>query len=401
MNSNGNELPAGIRRIVSERTGIVTFEAMAGIVRGNKIRKQFGQTKYGSESETLAAANRWLKEKRGEVKRDGVAVLSISDHDRVAYAEALRRLEPYNKTILQAVNAAIELWKQEVSFKRITFSEAASDFLKHKQLENCRDSYLKDIQTRIAAMSEFDQRQLSEITAAELIEFMQDREMGGVSWNNWRRNLRVFFTWCQGQEWLRKNPALGIPEKKIDEEEVEILSLDEAKKLLKTTIESYHRQVAWLVLGMFAGMRRSEAQAAQWEDIDWEQNVIKVRSAKLRSVSTRYVELTPPARAFLEIFKKESGPINSGIYARRNELKEISKRTGIDCSRNIYRHSFGSYHLAAHQNRHVTMDQMGHENLQTFVRFYRRPIPKLVAQAYWLLSPQSLRLSAAHPDSAA
>jgi integrase len=390
MNSNGNHLPAGIRRIVSERTGVVTFEAMAGVVRGNKIRKQFGQTKYGSEPETLAAAKRWLAEKRGEVRRDGSAVLSISDHDRVAYAEALRRLAPYNKTIIQAVNEAINVWKQEADVKSVTFLKAASEFQKHKQLENCRPSYLKDIETRMAALSDFDQRELSEITAEELIEYLQDREMGEVSWNNWRRNLRVFFTWCQGKEWIRKNPAAGIPEKKVDEEEVEILSLDEAKKLLKVAFDSYQRQVPWLVLGIFAGMRRSEAQAAQWEDIDWEQNVIKVRSAKLRSVSTRYVELTPPARAFLEIFKKDSGSINSGIYARRNELKEISEKTGIDCSRNIYRHSFGSYHLAAHRNRNATMDQMGHENLQTFVRFYRRPIPKLIAETYWLLSPQKL-----------
>ena len=390
MSSNDNELPAGIRRIVSERTGVVTFEAMAGVVRGNKIRKQFGQTKYGSEPETLAAAKRWLAEKRGEVRRDGSAVLSISDHDRVAYAEALRRLAPYNKTIIQAVNEAINVWKQEADVKSVTFLKAASEFQKHKQLENCRSSYLKDIQTRMAALSDFDAHQLSEITAEELIEYLQDREMGEVSWNNWRRNLRVFFTWCQGKEWIRKNPAAGIPEKKVDEEEVEILSIEEAKKLLKLAFDSYQRQVPWLVLGMFAGMRRSEAQAAQWEDIDWEQNVIKVRSAKLRSVSTRYVELTPPARAFLEIFKKDSGPMNSGIYARRNELKEISLKTGVDCSRNIYRHSFGSYHLAAHRNRNATMDQMGHENLATFVRFYRRPIPKLIAETYWLLSPQKL-----------
>jgi len=390
MSSNDNELPAGIRRIVSERTGVVTFEAMAGVVRGNKIRKQFGQTKYGSEPETLAAAKRWLAEKRGEVRRDGSAVLSISDHDRVAYAEALRRLAPYNKTIIQAVNEAINVWKQEADVKSVTFLKAASEFQKHKQLENCRSSYLKDIQTRMAALSDFDAHQLSEITAEELIEYLQDREMGEVSWNNWRRNLRVFFTWCQGKEWIRKNPAAGIPEKKVDEEEVEILSLDETKKLLRIAMDSYQRQVPWLVLGMFAGMRRSEAQAAQWEDIDWEQNVIKVRSAKLRSVSTRYVELTPPARAFLEIFKKDSGPMNSGIYARRNELKEISLKTGVDCSRNIYRHSFGSYHLAAHRNRNATMDQMGHENLATFVRFYRRPIPKLIAETYWLLSPQKL-----------
>src|SRR5258705_9074059 len=263
MNSNSNSIPAGIRRIVSERTGVVTFEAMAGVVRGSKIRKQFGQAKYGSESETLAAANRWLKEKRGEVRRDGVAVLAISDHDRLAYAEALRRLEPYNRTILQAVNTAIEVWKEEVSFKRITCGEAAKDFLRHKQLENCRPSYLKGIEIQMRALSEFDSRQLSEITAAELIEYLEDREMGEITWNNWRRNLRVFFTWCQGHELVRKNPALGIPEKKVDEEEVEILSLDEGRKLLKTTMQSYARQVPWLVLVMLPAMGGSEPQAAQ------------------------------------------------------------------------------------------------------------------------------------------
>jgi hypothetical protein len=33
------------------------------------------------------------------------------------------------------------------------------------------------------------------------------------------------------------------------------------------------------------------------------------------------------------------------------------------------------------------MDQMGHENLQTFVKWYRRAIPRLVAEAYWMIRP--------------
>src|SRR5258708_18462057 len=262
MNGNGNQLPAGFRRIVAKNTGKITFEVCAAVVNGSKIRKQFREETYGSEAEALAAAKYWYKEKRGEIKHDKKAVLAISDHDRLAYAEALRRLEPYNRTILQAVNTAIEVWKEEVSFKRITFAEAAKDFLRHKQLENCRPSYLKGIEIQMRALSEFDSRQLSEITAAELIEYLEDREMGEITWNNWRRNLRVFFTWCQGHELVRKNPALGIPEKKVDEEEVEILSLDEARKLLKTTMESYQRNFTLLALGMFAGTRSTEAHAA-------------------------------------------------------------------------------------------------------------------------------------------
>jgi integrase len=389
---NGHELPDGFRRIVSEATGKVTFEVVAGVVNKTKIRKQFGEATYGSEAAAMAAAKHWYADKRGEIRSDRGAVLSISDRDRLVYAEALERLKPYGKTLLQAVNTAIEIFKLDELGESITFAQAAERFIKHKHMENCRPSYTKDIETRMQALSQFDGEPISKITGEDLIEFLQDREIEAITWNNWRRNLRVFFNFCldPARNLIRKNPALAIPEKKVDEEEVEILTADQARKLLKVVKDSFPRQIPWLALGMFAGLRRNEAQAAQWEDIDWEHNVIKVRSSKVRSVSTRYVELTDAARSFLEGHKQEAGPIGTGVYARRNDFKEISGLTGIDCSKNLYRHSFGSYHLAQHQNRGKTMDQMGHENLQTFVRWYRRPIPRLVAEAYWNIRPDNL-----------
>jgi integrase len=392
MDNNGHQLPDGFRRIVSDATGKVTFEVVAGVVNGTKIRKQFGQATYGSEAAAMAAAKHWYADKRGEIRSDRSAVLSISDRDRLVYSEALERLKPYGKTLLQAVNTAIEIYKLDELGESITFAQAAQRFLKHKLMENCRPSYTKDIETRMQALSQFDEEPISKITCEDLIEFMQDREIEAITWNNWRRNLRVFFNFCMdpSRNLIRKNPALAIPEKKIDEEEVEVLSADQARKLLKLVKDSFARQIPWLALGMFAGLRRNEAQAAQWEDIDWEHNVIKVRSSKVRSVSTRYVELTDAARSFLEGHKQESGPIATGVFARRNDFKEISRLTGIDCSKNLYRHSFGSYHLAQHQNRGKTMDQMGHENLQTFVRWYRRPMPRLVAEAYWNIRPDNI-----------
>jgi integrase len=387
MNGNGH-LPQGIQRIVG-KSGKVSFEACPGTAGGKKIRKWFGEGIFGSELGALAAAVGWMKEKKREIREDRKAVISISDYERLAYMEALRLLEPYDKTILEAVKDVIEFYNQTTVVEKLSFQEAAVRYRIHKQRENCHENYLSNIKFRLAAMSDFKDDPVDKITHKELIEFLEDREMGEVSWNNWRRDLGCFFKFCLLNQWITKNPIDLVPTKKVDEEEVEILEVHQVRDLLTQANLVCPRQLPWLVLGLFCGFRRSEADAAEWSDIDFETNTIKVNAAKVRSVSTRYVELTEPARAFLEAFPR-SEALATGKYARRMDFKFLSKVTGIDCSRNVYRHSFGSYYLAHHQNNQKTMIQMGHENLQTFVRFYRKPIPKLVAQAYWLINPASL-----------
>jgi integrase len=386
MNGNGH-LPTGIQRIVG-KSGKVSFEACPGTAGGKKIRKWFGEGIFGSELGALAAAVSWLKEKKREIREDRKAVISISDHERLSYMEALRLLEPYDKTVLEAIKDAIEFYKQATVAEKLSFQEAAVRYRVHKQQENCRANYLNDIKFRFTAMSNFNDDPIEKITHKELIKFLEDREMGEVTWNNWRRDLGCFFKFCLLNQWITKNPIDLVPTKKVDEEEVEILEVQQVRELLSQARLVCPRQIPWLILGLFCGLRRSEADAAEWADIDFETNTLKVNAAKLRSVSTRYVELTESARAFLEQVPRDQ-PLVTRKYARRADFKVLSKVTGIDCSNNLYRHSFGSYYLALHQNTQKTMIQMGHENQQTLVRNYRKPIPKLVAQAYWLINPAS------------
>jgi integrase len=385
MNENGH-LPRGIKRLVSEKTGKITFEVGPGTVSGKRIRKWFGEDMFGSELAALAAAAGWLKDKKREIRDDRKAVISISDHERLSYLEGLKLLEPYGKTVLEAIKDAIAYYRSTTVAEKLSFKEAGQRYRLHKKRENCRETYLSQIKFRLAPMSEFDDEPIEKITHTDLIEFLEEREMGEVSWNNWRRDLGGFFKFALLNQWITKNPIDLVPTKKVDEEEVEILEVHQVRELLSQARLVCPRQIPWLVLGLFCGLRRSEADAAQWADIDWETNTIKVNAAKLRSVSTRYVELTEPARAFLEASPRTE-PLVIKKYARRADFKFLSKVTGIDCSRNVYRHSFGSYYLALHQNTQKTMIQMGHENQQTFVRYYRKPIPKLVAQAYWLITP--------------
>jgi integrase len=239
----------------------------------------------------------------------------------------------------------------------------------------------------------FNHRKLSEITAAELQAFLRERSIGPVSWNNWRRNLRIFFNFCakEPNHWVRSNPADAIAHKKVNEEEVTILAVDQARSVLRGALQHCARQIPWLALGMFCGLRREEADQAQWQDIDWELGVIRVRSTKVRSASSRYVQLTEAAKEFLSLFKAESGPIGTNKFARRSDLKKLSQATGVDCVSNVYRHSFGSYYLAMHQDQAATMFQMGHQSAKTFVDWYRRPIPGIVAHAFWAIRPENLR----------
>lgn len=385
MNTNG-QLPDGIRKIVSEKSGLVTFEACAGVVNNVKIRKQFGEFTFGSELTALSAAKFWVKEKRREILKDRSSVASISDYERLAYLEAMKLLEPHRVSLLEVVKLGIEQLERRAKVASVLFQDAVASYRAFKAKENCKQTYLDGLRFRFGAMSEFDDQLVSEIDTDELDEFLEEREIGEVSWNNWRRDLLGFFKYCQKQKWINENPVDNLPTKKVDQDEVEILEVAQVRNLLSHANFICPRQINWLVLGLFAGLRRDEADRVRWEDVDFEHGVIKVQGAKLRSMATRYVELTEPARAYLSIADK-SEPIVTRRYARRGDLKLLTEATGIACNKNLYRHSYGSYHLAHHQNVQTTMIQMGHTNPQTLVRNYRRPIPKLVAGAYWAISP--------------
>jgi site-specific recombinase XerD len=388
---NGKELPDGIvERRVSERTGLVTLVAEAGMVCGVRIRRLFGKD-YETELEALAAAKYWLKQKRAEIKNDRKTVIAMSDRERAIYAFAHELVEPYGKNLIDAAQAAVKLWEEEKKPKPavMTFKQAGQKFLKFKRLEGIKESYLRDLQIRLNALRGLDDMSICEVATEDIVDFLETRDLEAISWNNWRRTLAVFFNFCVAEELIEKSPIERVPLKKLDDEEVEILSVEDARKLLKAAREYCPRQIPWLALGLFGGLRRSEADQVKGDDIDWETESIKVNGAKNRSVSTRYVHLTEAARTFLEPYGSAQELVTLR-RTRREDLRLLAAKTGLGCTRNLYRHSFGSYHNALYKDRAKTMHEMGHYEPSTFVKWYRKPIPNLVAEAYWSIRPENL-----------
>jgi hypothetical protein len=105
-------LPRGIRRVFSARTGKVTFEAVAGVVHGEKIRKQFGEAKYGSQDEALEAAKNWYAAKREEFLSrrlpDTKGLEAISEQ----FCKSIEKLEATLKASEQRILEAIQFQRK-------------------------------------------------------------------------------------------------------------------------------------------------------------------------------------------------------------------------------------------------------------------------------------------------
>lgn len=99
--------------------------------------------------------------------------------------------------------------------------------------------------------------------------------------HNLNKLLKQFFFYAVDEGYLTKNPCSGkrivIPGDKQIRAEVEHFTDDEIKTLLTTIRDSLYKELIIICLG--TGMRRGEALALTWEDVDLENNTIDINKS--------------------------------------------------------------------------------------------------------------------------
>ena len=78
------------------------------------------------------------------------------------------------------------------------------------------------------------------------------------------------------------------------------------------------------------------------------------------------------------------------FYYSRNYLEKARDKAGITWSLDIMRHTFGSYHVAKHNNAALTALQMGHTRTSTLFEHYRQAVHSEDADAFWDIRPNYL-----------
>ncbi len=218
--------------------------------------------------------------------------------------------------------------------------------------------------------------------------------------------LRSIFATARRRKLIPDNPMLYVRNLREAKPEVDPFELAEARRIIEAA-QGWER--AFVSVLIFTGMRPNEALALKWDAIDWERNLIFVRSNLSRvggrvrfglpktAGSAREVEMIPFVRERLHEQRARSqlsgdlvfpaahgGPIDLANFRRRNWPRILARakvrpRVLYQC-----RHTFARLAIEAGDTPQHVAAMLGHATVEMVFRVYGR----------WLNRPQSAALEA-------
>jgi integrase len=196
------------------------------------------------------------------------------------------------------------------------------------------------------------------------------------------------FQFAKDEGYCAENPVSRITKPRVEETPVEIYTVDEAAILLFTATQFDRKLVPYIAIGLFAGLRSSELETLEWDEIQLAKRVIEVKASKSKTSRHRRVTISDNLFAWLEPHDQMNGPLV--LRGWRDRLQKLAKHLDSEHKwpRNGLRHSFASYHLAFYEDAAKTALQMGHETTKMLFQHYRELVSKEEAARFWNLMPQ-------------
>jgi len=190
---------------------------------------------------------------------------------------------------------------------------------------------------------------------------------------------------------MHKDPVSAVPRPVLDDKPPGILTVEQAKELMKVCRERDPAMCGFFALALFAGIRPSQLLHMTAENVHLDEKVVRAVGWQTKSRQNRLVDLSDNCVAWCRI-GMELPPPNW-----RKRFDKVRLVAGIDeWPPDCMRHSFASYHLAAHGSADQTAAQMGHRSTEMIFQHYRELVPKKEAEKFWQILPEE-RQPAAKP----
>jgi integrase len=325
---------------------------------------------FATKEEAEAYAHR----KRIEIQNEGNRAADLSGEIKMMALKASRILEPYNKTILDAVDFFVQHIKDNE--RSLKVGDAMAEFLHFKEVKGKSHRYLLDLKSRLLRFhTEFGERSVADITPKLAEDWLMGLDVGNLTRNNYRRVLRTFFEFCVKQGRCRDNPFSMVEPSTVPVKDVEIFTPDAMLALLKASEGDVR---AYLAIGAFAGLRDSEIRRLSWEDVKIGIKKIDLTGRITKTAASREVDIPPVLMHFLEPVIDEHGLVCRKGFERR--LKAFKRamavpsekgRVAVQWQKNGLRHSFATYHYAIN-DLEKTRRALGHNGTSLIYKHYRK-----------------------------
>lgn len=204
-------------------------------------------------------------------------------------------------------------------------------------------------------------------------------------------SLTTILNFAAGKGYRADNPAATIARPILDDRPVGILTVEQARGLLRVARENDPAMLPALAIELFAGLRRSELFALDWSEISHEHCTIEVKGIKAKTRQRRLVGVTDNLLPWLNPYQKIKGAITPehSIDVFSERLRDLAvKASIIPWPPNAMRHSFGSYFLGKSKDENLTASEMGNSP-DVIIKHYRALVREADVVRYWGTVPEN------------
>lgn len=264
------------------------------------------------------------------------------------------------RMVAEAFARALQEAEQSVSFR-----EAAEFSLLARA--HRRPGTLADLRSYIRRMCSDDyiaNKSVRAITIADCRKMLHDQF--GHSVHTYRKAqsiLHGIFSYALRQQWCSSNPAKAILRPPVNEQRVDILSLRQIRKLLKSCAENsrFPAMDSAVRLMLWCGIRPAEVRRLRWSDIDSAEKVVYVDPCASKTGGARAVPLRGGALKLLSQQHDDHAFIAPADWNRL--WQKLRLHAGFKYWQNdALRHTFASMHLKRFHNLPLLQEEMGHRN---------------------------------------
>jgi integrase len=323
-------------------------------------------------------------------KQTGQSWLDLTPAERSDLLHVVHEARERKVTVRQVWEAYKAGKLDAKPLERITLKDAITETIKWRRGENLRERYLKELEAYLGKFAAGrNDMFLDQIGVAEIQSWFDGRTeaLSTKRANIGRLGSMFDVAWKQGK--ITENPCLKLPTVKLLQAPPMILTPDQAKKVLKS---ARRRPVlAYVALGMFAGIRPEELEKLKWSDVDRKHWTVTVDVATSKTSRRRVVHLHDTAKEWLKLCKagKPEALIAPPKVTLRRHRRKIRDAAKIEWGQDILRHTAGSYLLALHKNAHEVAVTLGN-SARILERHYKDLVTATDCTKFWALTPKEV-----------
>lgn len=343
------------------------------------------------------------KERTGSIKYDPKAkqyLVRVTYTDATGKRHDLRRLA-FSKTEAGIIRKDL-LRKLEdhgeriIEGDRLTFGKLADIYTQHKlqppkykgetRISGLRSwdkqrTFLKPL------VAHFGKMRVRSITHADIEKYKAERsqtpkQRGGertiASINRELSLLRAIFNFARRAGWLIRNPfemGESIISYADENRRERILTRDEEARLLEVCNGKRAHLRPLIVAAVDTGMRRGELLKLKWADVDFDQNLIRVRKTTTKTWEARTIGMTARLADELRRLRNAAPPALDGLVfglvsGVKRSFVTACQKAGIEgLHLHDLRHTATTRMIQAGMPPLEVMKITGHKQMTTFLRY--------------------------------